>query len=155
MRNWKRMSRLLAPIALRMPISRVRSRTDTSMMFMIPIPPTISEIEAIPASSTVSRPVIESTVVSSWAWSNTLKSAVSAAPSPWRALSDRGDLGLDRVHLVGRRDAHADRADRVTRHEVVADRAERDEDLVVLVERPGAALRLEDADHPERDARRS
>ena len=71
MRNWKRMSRLLAPIALRMPISRVRSRTETSMMFMIPMPPTISEIEAIPASSTVSSPVMELTVVSSWAWSRT------------------------------------------------------------------------------------
>ena len=41
------MSRLRAPMALRIPISRVRSRTDTSMMFMIPIPPTTSEIEAI------------------------------------------------------------------------------------------------------------
>ncbi len=82
MRNWKRMSRFLAPIAFRMPISRVRSRTETSMMFMIPIPPTTSEIEAIPASRTVSSPVIEPTVVSSWAWSNTLKSAVSADPSP-------------------------------------------------------------------------
>ena len=38
--NWKRMSRRFAPIALRMPISRVRSVTDTSMMFMIPMPPT-------------------------------------------------------------------------------------------------------------------
>ena len=44
-----------APTALRMPISRVRSRTDTSMMFMIPIPPTTSEIEAIPPSSRVER----------------------------------------------------------------------------------------------------
>ena len=33
-----------APIALRMPISRVRSVTDTSMMFMIPMPPTSSEM---------------------------------------------------------------------------------------------------------------
>ena len=56
-----------APMALRIPISRVRSRTDTSMMFMIPIPPTTSEIEAIPARSTVSSPVIELTVVSNWA----------------------------------------------------------------------------------------
>ena len=36
-----------------MPISRVRSVTDTSMMFMMPIPPTTSEIAAIPASSAV------------------------------------------------------------------------------------------------------
>ena len=56
MRNWARMSRDRAPTALRMPISRVRSRTETSMMFMIPIPPTISEIEAIPPSSSVERP---------------------------------------------------------------------------------------------------
>ena len=30
----------VAPSALRMPISRVRSVTDTSMMFMMPMPPT-------------------------------------------------------------------------------------------------------------------
>ena len=48
-----------APRALRMPISRVRSRTETSMMFMIPMPPTISEIEAIPPSSSVSVPLID------------------------------------------------------------------------------------------------
>ena len=40
-----RMSRPLAPIAMRMPISRVRSVTETSMMFMIPMPPTRSEID--------------------------------------------------------------------------------------------------------------
>ena len=44
------MSRPLAPIAMRMPISRVRSVTETSMMFMMPIPPTISEIDAAEAS---------------------------------------------------------------------------------------------------------
>jgi hypothetical protein len=32
-----------APMAMRMPISRVRSVTDTSMMFMIPMPPTSSD----------------------------------------------------------------------------------------------------------------
>ena len=31
-------------MALQMPISRVRSVTDTSMMFMIPMPPTSSEM---------------------------------------------------------------------------------------------------------------
>ena len=41
----------LAPMALRMPISRVLSETDTSMMFMMPIPPTSSEIAAMPPSS--------------------------------------------------------------------------------------------------------
>src|SRR5438477_117238 len=38
-KNWRRMSRLVAPMALRVPISRVRSVTETSMMFITPIPP--------------------------------------------------------------------------------------------------------------------
>src|SRR2546428_167877 len=37
-RNWSRMCPVRAPTARRTPISRVRSVTDTSMMFMIPIP---------------------------------------------------------------------------------------------------------------------
>ena len=37
----------LAPIAILMPISRVRSLTDTNMIFIMPMPPTINEIEAI------------------------------------------------------------------------------------------------------------
>ncbi len=51
-RNCARMSFWRAPIAMRMPISRVRSVTETSMMFMIPMPPTNSETEAIAPSST-------------------------------------------------------------------------------------------------------
>ena len=42
-----------APTALRMPISRVRSVTETSMMFMIPMPPTTSEMPAIEPSRIV------------------------------------------------------------------------------------------------------
>ena len=38
-----------APTAFRMPISRVRSVTETSMMFMIPIPPTTSDTAGDPA----------------------------------------------------------------------------------------------------------
>ena len=49
-RNWNITSKLRAPIAMRMPISRVRSVTDTSMMFITPMPPTRSEITAIAAS---------------------------------------------------------------------------------------------------------
>ena len=47
------MSRPRAPMAMRRPISRVRSVTDTSMMFMMPMPPTMSETDAIAASSIV------------------------------------------------------------------------------------------------------
>jgi len=35
----------------RTPISRVRSATAINMMFMMPTPPTMSEIAAMPASS--------------------------------------------------------------------------------------------------------
>ena len=48
------MTRGVAPSALRRPISRIRSVTDTSMMFITPIPPTRSEMPAIPPSRTVS-----------------------------------------------------------------------------------------------------
>ncbi len=44
----------VAPSALRRPISRTRSVTDTSMMFITPMPPTSREMAAIPASRTVS-----------------------------------------------------------------------------------------------------
>ena len=46
-RNWRTIARRGAPTARRTPISRVRSRTLASMMFMMPMPPTSSEIEAI------------------------------------------------------------------------------------------------------------
>ena len=59
MRNWARMSIPLAPIDIRRPISRVRSVTETYMIFMMPIPPTSSEIPATAASSTVIMSVVE------------------------------------------------------------------------------------------------
>ena len=54
-RNCLRTSPGPAPTAMRRPISRMRSVTDTSMMFMMPMPPTISEIVATaPSSSDIS-----------------------------------------------------------------------------------------------------
>ncbi len=53
MRNCVRMWWGSAPTAMRMPISRVRSVTLTSMMFMIPMPPTSSDTAATLASSSV------------------------------------------------------------------------------------------------------
>ena len=52
-RNCVRISWPCAPTAMRTPISRVRSVTLTSMMFMMPMPPTSSETPAIAPSSTV------------------------------------------------------------------------------------------------------
>src|SRR5437899_1890496 len=51
-RNWRRMSRRDAPSDLRIPISRVRSVTLISMMFMITMPPTTIPI-ATTAGTTV------------------------------------------------------------------------------------------------------
>ena len=52
-RNCARMSRPRAPTAMRRPISRVRSVTLTSMMFMMPMPPITRLIPATVASSSV------------------------------------------------------------------------------------------------------
>ncbi len=48
-RNWRMICSGEAPIAARMPISCVRSATDTSWMFMMPMPPTSSDTAAMPA----------------------------------------------------------------------------------------------------------
>ena len=56
-KNCTIMSEFSAPIDLRIPISRVRSDTETSMIFIIPIPQTKSEIPAIPPSNTFRRSV--------------------------------------------------------------------------------------------------
>ena len=54
-----------APTARRMPISRVRSVTESSMMFMMPMPPTISETAAMLASSAVIVRLARSSVLPS------------------------------------------------------------------------------------------
>ena len=59
------MSLCRAPVAMRIPISRVRSVTDTSMMFITPMPPTSSEIAATEPSSNVSVFCVDSAVSSS------------------------------------------------------------------------------------------
>ena len=52
------MSRLSAPIDLRIPISRVLSETDTSIIFITPIPPTRSDMAAIPPRKIFSASVM-------------------------------------------------------------------------------------------------
>ena len=56
------MSLLRAPTAMRTPISLVRSVTETSMMFITPMPPTISEITAMADTSSVSSCAVLSMV---------------------------------------------------------------------------------------------
>ena len=54
-RNCTRISRRRAPIALRTPISRVRSVTEMVMIAMTPMPPTISAIDEITTSDEQDR----------------------------------------------------------------------------------------------------
>ncbi len=56
--NCRRISLSVAPTALRSPISRVRSVTETSIIFMMPMPPTTSEIAATAPKNSVSTLVI-------------------------------------------------------------------------------------------------
>ena len=75
-RNWSSTSLRRAPIAIRMPISRVRSVTLTSMMFMMPMPPTMSEIDAMAASISV---------ITSAVWA--AESAIAARLRIWKSSS--------------------------------------------------------------------
>ena len=123
------------------------------MMFMIPMPPTTSEIEAIPPSSSVSVALIDDAAASSWVWLKTLKSAVSVGGEVVAVAQQRRDRGLGRGHLVRVGDADTPIVrTRVAADEVLLHDADRDEDLVVGVLEAGAALGLEDADDLERQA---
>ena len=62
-RNWISTSRVLAPRAFLIPISLVLSVTDTSMMFMMPMPPTRRDMAAIPPTAMDRPPIMESTEV--------------------------------------------------------------------------------------------
>ena len=83
MRNCDRMSTPLAPTLMRRPISRVRSVTDTYMMFMIPMPPTISDMLAMQASSVVIRSVVVFIIELSSCWLRMVKSSSSLLFSLW------------------------------------------------------------------------
>ncbi len=74
-RNWVRIVLACAPTALRKPISRVRSVTDTSMMFITPMPPTSSEIPAMALRNSVTKLSVDESESSTDAALLTLKSA--------------------------------------------------------------------------------
>jgi len=72
-----------APSAMRIPISRVLSVTETSMMFMIPIPPTSRDMLAIAARSSVITSVVPCAASARSDWLRTVKSASSQLARPW------------------------------------------------------------------------
>ena len=141
-RNCSSTSRPFAPIAMRRPISRVRSVTDTSMMFMIPMPPTISDTPAMPASSVVIVPIaaVRMSAISSAVRTDevvVLARARSCAACGAARRSGR------RPPLVSpaRCRRHGDVADVGDAEQLLHHRRVRREDLVVHV-RPHAALAL-------------
>ena len=85
-------SRRLAPTALRSPISRVRSVTLTSMIFIMPMPPTSSEMPATAARNAVNKLVIVVSVERNDAWFSTLKS--SSVPSTLRSWRSRSSVAM-------------------------------------------------------------
>ena len=74
---------------MRTPISRVLSVTDTSMMFMIPIPPTSSETEATLIRRPVMVEAICTRVAAISSTVRTLKSSCSGPGLRWRARMRR------------------------------------------------------------------
>ena len=94
------MSARRAPIALRMPISRVRSVTETSMMFITPIPPTSSEIAATAPSSVVKTSVQASDASRTAPWLMTWKPGLVGVGDVLALGQDRGHLGLRGVERV-------------------------------------------------------
>ncbi|MCY1452482.1 hypothetical protein D9M71_694050 [compost metagenome] len=82
LRNCRRMSLCRAPVATRMPISRVRSRTVIHITFITPMPPTSSDTAAI-------RPSIRVMLSCAWACACSLAAALPMEKSlrPWRSSS--------------------------------------------------------------------
>ena len=78
------MSAFRAPTARRTPISRVRSVTDTSMMFMMPMPPTSSDTAAMLASSVVITFEVASAALAMSSWVRMKKSSLSPGLMRWR-----------------------------------------------------------------------
>src|SRR6266496_1463672 len=86
-RNWNWISPPVAPTDIRMPISRVRSVTDTSMMLITPMPPTIRLTKAmLPSSIVMTRLALLASSARSERL-RTMKSLSSLAGMRWRCLS--------------------------------------------------------------------
>jgi hypothetical protein len=81
-RNWARMRRRRAPSARRTPISLVRSVTETSMMFMTPMPPIRSAMPQMPTEALAMVPVSRSKVSCIEALENISKSLSASGATP-------------------------------------------------------------------------
>ena len=91
-------------------------------MFMIPMPPTTSEIDAIPPSSSVSVPLIDDAAVEQLGLVEDVEVGVVGRGELVAVAQERGDLRVRGGHVGRRRDADADRADAVAADEVLLHR---------------------------------
>jgi hypothetical protein len=148
-RNCSRTWRSVAPTASRMPISRVRSVTDTSMMFMMPMPPTSRLTAATAESRPVSTLVIPVSIEVICFMSKTLKSS----SSKWADAASFAHQAFDVGFALFGRDAGPDRGiDH--RHVLVAgnpalegpDRYQND--IVLVGAEARGSLDVQNADHP-------
>ena len=89
------MWRSCAPMARRMPISRVRSVTDTSMMFMMPMPPTSRLTPATAPSMPVIVVVALAIASAIWVMSRTSK---LSSPSVGMRRSWRSTVSIACLH---------------------------------------------------------
>ena len=108
-RNCSRTWRGLAPTAMRTPISRVRSLTLTSMMFMMPMPPTSSDTAAMLASSRVSASLLSCLRDAVSVRFLIEKSSSPPMPMPWRSRSSAAIRSPTAVGDVVGRDLDQDR----------------------------------------------
>ena len=87
MRNCSEMTGPVAPTAMRRPISLVRSVTETSMMFMMPMPATRSEKAAATTRMMVTVSIVEDMVSIISACERMVKSSSASSFSLWLSRS--------------------------------------------------------------------
>ena len=98
--------RRFAPMALRTPISRVRSATDTNMMFMMPMPPTNNDRPVITSPTVADGPVYLLNIVmncSCWLMAEIVRCRPAPRAAIWRIIPRNSSFAsstfADAVHL--------------------------------------------------------
>ena len=135
---------------MRMPISRVRSVTLTSMMFMMPMPPTTREMPAIEPSSSVMILEMEFDRVGDFLLVEDVEVVVAAGGQAMALAQQAGDLLLGDFHAVGAGDLDVDGAQVFVAGDALHGGGVGNDDAVVLVLAAHArALAFEQADDDE------
>src|SRR5881409_3442349 len=151
-RNCHRISRRLAPRALRTPISRVRSVTEIIMMATTPTPPTASPTIESTIITTRSTSVVLFTLSRNFSWDTTAKlfSCPGRSPRATRSATVTSSIACSVVaESVGPTRAHP----ALPVGDVLHEGAVRQEGLEVVLLAEQAGRRVEHADHGVGEAR--